>query len=91
MQLYTSATDTVFNLKVSLSDVVKNVAIGTDGATTGENTQDILSYGLHVDDGGGSITNDAKPILGLINVSEIQLTADETNSGTGYITPYVAP
>lgn len=91
MRIYTFSSDTVFNLKVSLGDVLEDVVIGSEGATTGENSNDVIPFAYHRDDGGGVMANDALPTLGLINVSGISLTADETNSGTGYITPYVAP
>ncbi|MFT6633528.1 MAG: hypothetical protein ACJAS4_003499 [Bacteriovoracaceae bacterium] len=91
MRLFTQATDPVFNLKVALGDVLEDVTIGSPGATAGENTNDVIPFAFHKDDGGGAIASDALPILGLINVSGTTLTVDETNAGTGYVTPYVAP
>jgi hypothetical protein len=91
MKIFTKTTDVVFNLKVALGEVLEDVTIGSAGATAGENTNDIIPFAFHIDDGGGAIASDALPILGILNVTGTTLTATETNSGTGYITPYVAP
>lgn len=79
-----------FDLKLALGDVLEDVTIGTAGATANENTQDIIPFAFHVDDGGGSITNDATPIMGIINISATALTSDIlNNTGANTIIPYV--
>ncbi len=89
--LFPAITEDVFNLNVSLGEVLKSVSIGDDGATTGEATNDILPVVYQIDGGGGSPTNDAKPISGLINSSPITVTSDENNAGIGHMLPYVSP
>jgi len=91
MPMYTASTDIVFNLEVALSDVLEDVTIGTDGATAAEATNDVLFYVYQIDDGGGVITLDALPVMGLINVSGVAFGTDEVGKGTGYVIPYVSP
>ena len=66
------------------------MTLGTDGATTNESTQDIVPFVYHVDDGGGSINDDALPIVGIINASSTSLTTNEdANLGATSIIPYI--
>jgi len=90
MKLLTAGTDTVFNLQIGLGDVLKDVTIGTAGSVSGENTNDIIPLAFHVDDGGGSISLDAKVINGILNVSNTTLSATGTNSGKNHMIPYVS-
>lgn len=86
------ASEEVFNLRVALAEVMEDVTMGTDGATTGESIQDVLPIAFHADDGGGSINDDAQPNIGLINISGTSLSVDETggnNIGEKAIIPYV--
>lgn len=77
---------TAINLPISLSGILQNVTIGTDGATASEATNDILTYSLHIDDGSGFNL----PVTGLINTSPISLSVDETTPGINYNIPYVS-
>lgn len=85
----TTTPDTVFNLPIVLSDVLEDVTIGSAGATTNENVNDIMLVVFQVDDGGGISTVDALPYLGVINATGIDVTGDETNVGQYHNIPYV--
>ena len=90
MQIQTG-TNNVFNMKLSLSEVLKGFTIGTDGATANESTADVIALAYHIDDGGGSESVDALPILGVLNITGYEPSADETSPGSGYSLPYVKP
>lgn len=90
MRITTNSTTKVFDLKVTLSDLVEDVTLGTDGATSNESTNDIVALVYQVDDGGGVKSDDALPIVGILNVSGTTLTTDEnSNKGKTSIIPYV--
>ena len=78
-------------MKLSLSEVLKGFTIGTDGATANESTADVIALAYHIDDGGGSESVDALPILGVLNITGYEPSADETSPGSGYSLPYVKP
>jgi len=88
----TSGTaDNVFDLPVALGDVLEGVTIGSAGATASENTNNVLPVVFHIDENGtgGSPTSDAIPMTGLLNVSGIDLTGDNTSYGQKHNIPYV--
>lgn len=90
MRLSPRSSTRAFDLAVAFGDVIKDVTLGTDGATTNESTQDIVPFVYHVDDGGGSINDDALPIVGIINASSTSLTTNEdANLGATSIIPYI--
>jgi hypothetical protein len=88
-KIQTNSSTDVFSLPIVMSQVIENVALGTDGNTVGENTKDIMVFGFHSDDGGGNSAVDAIPTTSIINVEETSITGDVT--GTNYDVTYGIP
>jgi hypothetical protein len=72
---------------VAMSDVLESKTIGDDGATTGENTKDIIVFAFHED-----VAAKKLPTLAIINVEGTSSTADAagTSHNTTYNIPYVS-
>lgn len=89
MKIQTTTADTIFSLPVALGEVVENVTLSDAGAVALENQTHILPMVYHIDDGGGIITDDALPVLGVLNVKAINLSGDQTAPGLKYNIPYI--
>lgn len=89
MKILTKTIETVFDLPLALGDVVENVILSDAGATALENQTHILPIVFHIDDGGGVITDDALPVLGVLNVKASSFSGDEMSPGLKHNIPYI--
>lgn len=86
MRVTPVSTASFFNLRPKLSNVIKDVTIGSAGKVSSENTQDVMSLGFHIDNLGAPL-----PVLALVNIKPTHLTTSrDANTGEVSIIPYIA-